>query len=404
MKRRAICVVTTSRSDYGLLRWLMQAIQADEELQLQVIATGMHLSPEFGLTFKEIECDGVPIDYKVEMLLSADSEGAVTKSVGVGLLGFSYALADLRPDILVVLGDRFELLSAVIAGLIGRIPIAHIHGGETTEGAIDEGIRHAITKMASLHFAATEAYRQRIVQMGEDPARVFAYGAPGLDALRLLPLLTRGELASHLNFDLDEPTAIVTYHPVTLEKSTASEQVDNLLAALEREHVRAVFTKANADMQGRLINQRIAEFCELHPAEYLLCESLGQRVYLSCLQHLDLMVGNSSSGLIEAPSFGLPVVNIGDRQRGRIRAANVIDVANRVSDIAAGIRQTSSPAWKASLRGLRNPYVGPEAGMTSVHIKEELKRTELGETLLKKRFHDMPANVAGQLDHGAVQW
>ena len=294
---RRICVVTTSRADYGLLRGLMRAIREDEALALQVIATGMHLCPEFGLTGQDIERDGFRIDRKIEMLLSADSDPATTKSIGVGLLGFADALTELHPDLLVLLGDRFELLAPAIAALLARIPIAHIHGGETSQGAVDEGVRHAVTKLASLHFASTETYRHRIIQMGEDPERVFAFGAPGLDALYEVTLLTKPELAARLDFDLAAPTALVTYHPVTLERNTAEQQIENLLIALQQERVQAVFTQANADVQGRWINQRIAAFCKNHPSDSRLYDNLGQRVYLSCLRHLDLMIGNSSSGL-----------------------------------------------------------------------------------------------------------
>lgn len=392
MITRRICVVTTSRADYGLLYWLMRAIREDDALELQVIAAGMHLSPEFGLTYRDIERDGFRIDRKIEMLLSGDTDSAVAKSIGVGLVAFSDALAGLRPDIVVLLGDRFELLSAAIAALIGRIPIAHIHGGETSQGAIDEAVRHALTKMASLHFAATESYRRRIIQMGEDPQSVFAFGAPGLDALHQLTLLTRKELESHLDFKLESRTAIVTYHPVTLERNAAEQQVENLLTALLQENVRAVLTKSNADTEGRLINERLAEFCKKHPTDYRLYESLGQKVYLSCLRHLDLMIGNSSSGLVEAPSFKLPVVNIGDRQRGRIKASNVIDVGYSVSEITTGIRQAASRVWREGLEDMNNPYAGDGDGRVSVRIKEQLKSVDISESLLKKEFHDLPIN------------
>ena len=390
MTPRRICVVTTSRADYGLLRGLMRAIREDEALALQVIATGMHLCPEFGLSARDIERDGFQIDRKIEMLLSADSDRATTKSIGVGLLGFADALTELHPDLLVLLGDRFELLAPAIAALLAKIPIAHIHGGETSQGAIDEGIRHAITKLASLHFAATQAYRWRIIQMGEDPRCVFAFGAPGLDALHQVRLLTKPELVARLDFELAAPTALVTYHPVTLEQDTADQQIEHLLTALLREKVRAVFTKANADAQGRLINQRVAAFCQDHPVDYRLYDNLGQQIYLSCLRHLDLMIGNSSSGLIEAPSFKLPVVNIGERQRGRIRGANVIDVGYSVGEIVAGIRQALSPPWWEGIRDMTNPYAGRDDGRVSFDIKEQLKQVELTEALLKKRFYDLP--------------
>lgn len=393
MTSRRICVVTTSRADYGLLRGLLRAIRDDEALVLQVIATGMHLCPEFGLSCRDIEQDGFRIDRKIEMLLSADSDSAAAKSIGVGLLAFADALAELRPDILVVLGDRFELLAAVIAALLAKIPIAHIHGGETSQGAIDEGVRHAITKMASLHFAATEAYRRRIIQMGEDPRLVFAFGAPGLDALHQITPLTKSELAARLGFELATPTALVTYHPVTLEKDTAEQQIEQLLNALLHEKIRAVFTKANADTQGRLINRRIAEFCQARPTDYRLYDNLGQQLYLSCLRHLDLMIGNSSSGLIEAPSFKLPVVDIGDRQQGRIKAANVIEVGYSTEEIVAGIRQALSRAWREGIRDMINPYAGRGDGRVSFYIKEQLKQAELTEALLKKRFYDLPGNI-----------
>lgn len=393
MSERRICVVTTSRADYGLLQGLMQAIREDEALALQVIATGMHLCPEFGLTYRAIEQDGFRIDRKIEMLLSADSDSAAAKSVGVGLLALADALIELNPDLIVVLGDRFELLAAAIAALLAKIPIAHIHGGETSQGAVDEGVRHAITKMASLHFAATEAYRRRIIQMGEEPCRVFAFGAPGLDALHQIELLTEPELEARLDFALAGPIALVTYHPVTLERDTAERQIENLLTALRQERVRAVFTKANADAQGRLINRRIARFCQDHPADYRLYDNLGQRVYLSCLRQVDLMIGNSSSGLIEAPSFKLPVINIGDRQRGRIKAANVIDVGYSTEEIAAGIRQALSRAWREKIQDMTNPYAGQGDGKVNFHIKEQLKQVELNEAFLKKQFCDIPHNI-----------
>jgi GDP/UDP-N,N'-diacetylbacillosamine 2-epimerase (hydrolysing) len=389
MRPRRVCVVTTSRADYGLLRGLMTAIRDDPEMELQVVATGMHLAPEFGLTYREIEGDGLRIDRKVDMLLSADSDCAVTKSIGLGLIAFSETYVGLRPDVVVLLGDRFELLSAAIAALIEKIPIAHLHGGETSQGAVDEAVRHSITKMASLHFVATEDYRRRVIQMGEDPRLVFAYGAPGLDAMHQVTLLSKSELEVHLGFALQAPTALVTYHPVTLETDTAEWQITNLLTALTEEGVRAVITKANADSQGRSINRILEEFCADRAADYRLFDSLGQTVYLSCLRHLDLMVGNSSSGLIEAPSFALPVVNIGDRQQGRIKAANVIDVGPSVVEIVEGIRRARSKEWRETLVDLRNPYAGDGDESVSFRIKEQLKGITLMESLLKKRFHDL---------------
>jgi len=380
----------------------MRAIDEDDALELQVVATGMHLTSEFGLTYREIEDDGFTIDRKVELPLPADSDAAVSKAIGIGLVAFADVLDELRPDILVALGDRYELLSPVIAAFVARIPIAHIHGGETSQGAIDEGVRHAITKMAALHFPATEAYRQRIIQMGEDPETVFAYGAPGLDALHSVQLLTKEELAALLGRELESPVAIVTYHPVTLERDTAGGQIENVLAALLQEQVGAVFTKSNADAQGTLINARIAAFCREHPSRYGLYDNLGRTAYLSCLQHLDLMLGNSSSGLIEAPSFHLPTVNIGDRQLGRVEAESVIDVGYSTGEIAAGIRQALSSGWRAGLKDVENPYAGPLDGKVSERIKDQLKHAELGERLLKKRFHDVPVPIADTRLHSGA--
>ncbi len=342
MKRRKICVVTTSRADYGLLYWLMKAIDEDPALELQVVATGMHLCPEFGLTYRKIEEDGFKMARKVDMILSGDTEASVVKSVGVGLVSFSDVYEDLRPDIVVVLGDRYELFAVAIPALLQRVPIAHIHGGETSQGAVDEGVRHALTKMASLHFPATEAYRKRIIQMGEDPGRVFNFGAPGLDWVSRLPLLGRNELQKRLDFDLSGKVAMVTYHPVTLEGEAWERQIEDLFRAVDRSGIKAIFTKANADAHGRMINGKIEQFCNEHPKRFRLYDNLGQVLYLSCLKNLDLMIGNSSSGIVEAPTFKLPVVNIGDSQKGRMKAANMIDTGCDAGEILGSIRRANS--------------------------------------------------------------
>jgi UDP-hydrolysing UDP-N-acetyl-D-glucosamine 2-epimerase len=389
VNQRKICVVTTSRADYGLLFYLLREIQADPDLQLLIIATGMHLSPEFGLTASDIERDGFRLDKKVEMLLSADSETAIVKSIGLGMVGFADALGSLKPDILVLLGDRFELLAPAAAALHLRIPIAHIHGGETSQGAVDESTRHAITKMACLHFAATELYRKRVVQMGEDPGRVYNFGAPGLDYVHRQKLLSRNQLAAQLGLDLNATTAIVTYHSVTLESRSSLEQIEGLLAALRRSGIAAVFTKANADANGRIINQTVARFCDSNQTKYRLFDNLGQKIYLSCLKHLDLMIGNSSSGLTEAPSFRLPVVNIGDRQKGRIKAANIIDTGYGAREILKDIRKACSSVFKKNLANLKNPYDPFGDGKTSFRIKETLKKTVINRDFLQKKFFDM---------------
>ncbi len=388
-KKRKICVVTTTRADYGLLCRLMKEISVDPELELAVIATGMHLSPEFGLTVREIEADGFHVDKRIEMLLSSDSESSIVKSMGVAMISLADAIKDVGPDIVVLLGDRFEIVPVALASVVFRIPLAHIHGGETSQGAIDEAFRHSVTKMASLHFPSTETYRNRIIQMGENPDLVFNFGAPGLDAIYNLPLLDRKELETSLQFSLDGVVAIVTYHPVTTERGTALEQAENLVKAIESSGIRAIFTKANADADGRVINMKVSEFCLSTPEKYRMFDSLGQVRYMSCLRHLDLMVGNSSSGLIEAPSFGLPVVNIGDRQKGRMRAANVFDVGNAVEDIRQGISWVLSPAFRKSLEGMENPHDKFRDGQTSRRIKEQLKTIELSAHLIKKEFRDI---------------
>jgi UDP-hydrolysing UDP-N-acetyl-D-glucosamine 2-epimerase len=393
VNRRKLCVVTTSRADYGLLYWLMKEIRSDDALQLQLIVTGMHLAPEFGLTYRQVEKDGFTIDRRIDMLLSSDSEKAIVKSIGIGLLGFSDALDELQPDIMVVLGDRFELLSATISALSQRIPIAHIHGGETSQGAIDEAVRHSITKMATMHFPATEVYRERIVQMGEDPDLVFNYGAPGLDNIYRLPLLNRVQLEGRLKFDLSGTVAMVTYHPVTLEKNKAADQAANILDAMTSTGIKAVFTKANADAHGREINRILEAFCDANEERFRIYDNLGQLVYLSCLQNLDLMIGNSSSGLTEAPSFSLPVVNIGDRQKGRIRATNIIDVGYTVEEIVNGIRLACTETFRKRIAGAHNPYSKYADGKTSYRIKEKLKEIELSESLFKKTFHDYTLEV-----------
>jgi len=389
VKKRKICVVTTSRADYGLLYWLMDAIRNDTALVLQVVATGMHLSTEFGFTVQAIEADGFIIDKKIEMLLSSDREEAAIKSTGIGLISFADALSDLRPDVLVLLGDRYELLSAAIAALIHKIPIAHIHGGEATRGAVDESIRHAITKMASLHFPATETYRRRIIQMGENPKHVFNYGAPGLDNLYKNQLMNRNDLQNHLGFDLSGTVAIVTYHPVTLESNTTGRQIDIILKAITQKKIKAIFTQANADIYGSIINKKIEAFCSLNPHTARFHHNLGQIPYLSCIKNLDLMIGNSSSGLIEAPSFRLPVVNIGNRQSGRIKAENVIDTGYSLSEIMRGIEKACSGSFKKGIKKMKNPYARFKDGKVSYRIKEKIKEIGLNQGLLMKKFHDI---------------
>jgi len=381
--------VTTSRAEFGLLLGLLKAIRADSALRLQVIASGMHLAPEFGLTVREIAAEGVKLDRKIDLRLTGGSGMANAKSIGLGLARFADALAELQPAIVVLLGDRFELLAPAISALMLRIPIAHIHGGELSEGAIDDSVRHALTKMASLHFAATEPYRRRIIQMGESPNRVFNFGAPGLDQLYGSTLLTRLQLEQELGFCLQDPVALVTYHPVTRDAGSADAQVRCLVAAIKASGLKAVFTMANADAQGARINARLRALCRQTPKKFRWIPHLGHHRYLSCLAHVAVMVGNSSSGLTEAPSFRLPVVNIGDRQRSRVRAANVIDVQCSRAAILHGIKRAISSRFRASLRDMRNPYDRFHDGSASERIKDVLKNVCLSDDLLKKSFHDL---------------
>ena len=356
MAKRRICVVTGTRAEYGLLRWVIDGIAKSTVLELQLIATGMHLSPEFGLTVQEIEADGHRIDRMVEMLLSSDTPVGITKSMGLGMIGFADALAELQPDLLLVLGDRFEIFAAASAALIARIPIAHIHGGELTEGAFDDAIRHSITKMAHLHFVAAEEYRQRVIQMGEHPDRVFLVGSLGVDAIKRLKLLSREELEESLDFKLGPHNLLITFHPVTLEKNTSAYQMGELLAALdELEDTHLIFTMPNADTDGRVLIQMIHEFCSTRPHAKAFT-SLGQLRYFSCIQHVDGVVGNSSSGLVEVPSFKKGTVNIGDRQKGRLRAASVLDCNPTRASIQQALTTLFSENFIKTLPSITYPY------------------------------------------------
>lgn len=358
MAKRKICVATGTRAEYGLLRWVIDGIAKSPVLELQLIVTGMHLSPEFGLTVQEIEADGHRIDRKVEMLLSSDTPVGITKSMGLGMIGFADALAELQPDLLLVLGDRFEIFAAASAALIARIPIAHIHGGELTEGAFDDAIRHSITKMAHLHFVAAEEYRQRVIQMGEHPDRVFLVGGLGVDAIKRLKLMNREELEESLDFKLGPRNLLITFHPVTLEHNTSAHQMGELLAALDDlEDTHLIFTMPNADTDGRVLIQMIHEFCATRPHTKAYT-SLGQLRYFSCIQHVDGVVGNSSSGLAEVPSFKKGTVNIGDRQKGRLKAETVIDVEPDRQSISSGLMHLFSKAFIIQLTQVDSPYKG----------------------------------------------
>lgn len=383
--KRKICVITGSRAEYGLLHRIMQGIQDDPELTLQIIATGMHLSPEFGLTFREIEQDGFQIDRKVEILTSSDTPVGIAKSMGLGLIGFADALNDLHPDLIVVLGDRFEIFSAVAAALVARIPVAHLHGGEATEGSIDEALRHSITKMSHLHFVAAEEYRQRVIQLGEQPDHVFVVGGLGVDTIKHMQLLDRIALEQLLGLQLGDKSLLVTFHPVTLEAVSAADQMAELLAALDAlPDTQLVFTMPNADTDGRILIRMIEQFVAQH-ANSRAYASLGQMRYLSCLAHVDGVVGNSSSGLLEAPSFQKGTINIGDRQRGRLQATSIINCKPTRQSITIALAQLYSADFQLGLGKVQNPY---GVGGASDLIVATLKTAPLGGAI-KKSFHNI---------------
>jgi len=383
MPKRKICVVTGSRAEYGLLYWLMKEIQADPDLQLQICATGMHLSPEFGLTYKVIEADGFAIAAKVEMLLSSDTPVGIAKSMGLGVIGFADALERLSPDILVLLGDRYEIFAAAQAAMVARVPIAHIAGGDVTEGAFDEAIRHSITKMAHLHFVTNELSAHRVRQLGENPAYIFNVGSPGLDYIKRMKFLGRCELEEALDFKFREKNLLVTFHPVTLESQPAESQFQELLTALDSlgQNVGIIFTKPNSDTDGRAIIRLMDQYVASH-ANAKAYTSLGQARYLSAMSQVDAVVGNSSSGLYEAPSLGRPTVNIGDRQKGRLQATSVINCRQEAVAIAEAI----SHALVSNCSGTVNPYGD---GNSSVRIKDHRKKIVHPSELLKKHFFDL---------------
>jgi UDP-hydrolysing UDP-N-acetyl-D-glucosamine 2-epimerase len=382
---RRIGVVTVSRSDYGHLRPVLGAIRRAPDLELVLFVASMHLAPEFGSTAREIEADGFPIAERIPMLGPGDSPEAVAASTGRGVDGFAHAFARQRPDLLVVLGDRFEMLAAAVAALPFALPVAHIHGGEVSEGAMDNQIRHAITKLAHVHFASAEVHAHRIAQMGEEAWRIHAVGGPGLDRITTVEPLSREALARELDMPANGPWLLVTFHPVTLECRDTASHMDELLAALEKTDGTLVITYPNADTSGRLIIERLEEFVTRHPGRCRLSRNLGDRVYLSLLRHADMMIGNSSSGLIEAPSFGLPVVNIGARQRGRLRGANVIDVEPERGEILRGIDAAQTAAFRARARGAANLYGD---GHAAPRIVEVLRTVPLDARLVQKRFAD----------------
>lgn len=384
---KKVCVLTGTRAEYGLLKPLIKKINNDAELQLQLVVTGMHLSSEFGLTYKEIERDGFEITERNEMLLSSDTPNGITKSVGLGTIGFADIFTRIIPDMVVILGDRYEALAAATAAMIHRIPIAHIHGGELTLGAIDDAVRHSITKMSALHFTSTEEYRKRVIQLGEEPKRVFCVGALGVENIREQKLMDRKSLSESIVFSLDKPYVVVTFHPVTLENNTAGEQFENLLTALDgfpEYHV--IFTKANADTDGRIINQKTDWYVKQSNSRATAVASLGMIRYLSALKYCEMVIGNSSSGIMEAPSFKIPTVNIGNRQQGRIKPKSVIDCGNSIEDISTSIRKAKRLKTEGILDEIENPY---EKSNTSDTILSEIRKYLTENKTIEKQFYDI---------------
>lgn len=383
---RKICVVTGTRAEYGLLYWLMKEIQQDADLELQLIVTGSHLAPEFGYTVREIEKDGFHIHERIEMLMSSDTSVSLTKSMGIALIGFADAFARLKPDIVVLLGDRYEIMTAAQAAMMARIPIAHIHGGERTEGAIDEAIRHAITKMSHLHFVATEEYRRRVIQLGEQPEVVFNFGAIGIDNIVKLSLLNRKELEEALQFNLGDMYFVVTYHPVTLDKSGRVNAFQELLEALNAyPKAKIIITKPNADLHSKEIIKMIDRFAEEQSDRVLAVDSLGQLRYLSAVKHCDVVIGNSSSGIIEVPALKKPTVNIGERQKGRAMGTTIINVSEKRDEIISAIGKALSPLFKQQIKVSKSIY---GHGDVSRRIKEVIKSYPL-DKILCKSFYDI---------------
>ncbi|KPK27756.1 MAG: UDP-N-acetylglucosamine 2-epimerase [Desulfobacterales bacterium SG8_35_2] len=391
MKRR-VCVFTGSRADYGLLKPLMNEIQRSPELDLRILVSGAHLSNDFGMTYKEIEEDGFIIDEKIDIQLISDTPQGICNSMGHGMTGYSEALHRLEPDLVVILGDRYEAFTMAAAATVCRVPIAHIHGGETTQGAIDEAFRHSITKMSHIHFTSTEDYGRRVIQLGENPERVIVTGALGIESILNLNFLSKEELAEELDFDLGDHFLLVTYHPVTLENNSSKNQFQNLLAAIEQfPDCQIIFTKTNTDPDGKIINSLTDKFVEKSNGRAKAFTSLGQLKYLSAMKYASAVVGNSSSGIIEAPSLKVPTLNIGDRQKGRTRANSIIDCCTDKNDIIVNLQKVLSGDFNKLALQVENPYEGtaPAKNITNILHTIDLSNT------LKKEFYDINVIITG---------
>ena len=384
-KIKKICVFTGARAEYGLLKPLLREIISDKNLELQLLVTGMHLSPEFGLTYKIIENDGFLINEKIEMVVSADTPSSICKSIGLGLIGYADALRRLKPDFIVLLGDRYETLAGAIASLVSRIPIAHIQGGELTYGATDDSMRHSITKMSMLHFTYNKIYSKRVIQLGENPFHVFDVGALNVESIKSINLLKKNEFQKKIKFKLGDINCLITFHPVTLEVNTAMKQFSSLLNVLtQHKNIHCIFTKTNSDVEGRVINDLIDQFVSKNKERSVSFISMGQQLYFSAMSLVDVVIGNSSSGIIETPSFRVPTINIGDRQSGRIKANNIIDCQPNEESISASLKKSLNPRFVHSIKDMKNPF---EKKDTAKNIKNKIKSFESAKQA-KKVFFD----------------
>lgn len=382
--RKNIVVVSGSRADYGLLRWVIDGVKKSDYLNLKLIATGMHLSPEFGLTINSIKKDGYDIYKNVECLLSSDSSSSIGKSIGLGIIGFSDAFSEINPDLIILLGDRFEIFAAATAAMVSKIPIAHLHGGETTEAAIDEAIRHSITKMSHLHFVASKKYKQRVTQLGENPKMIFNVGGLGIDNILKIKLIEKYDLEKKLDFKFGKKNILVTFHPVTLEDETSASQMRELLSSLSiLKETKIIFTMPNADADGRIIIDLIKDFCKNNPHSKFY-KSLGQEKYLSCINQVDFVIGNSSSGIIEVPTFKKGTINIGDRQKGRLQAKSIVNCRPIKEDITQAIKLIYTKEFQESLSKVKNPYGNGGASEKIIKVIEEIKLN----SILKKKFYE----------------
>lgn len=385
---KKVCIVTGTRAEYGLLKPLIKKVNEDNDLILQLLVTGMHLSPEFGLTYNEIINDGFEITEKVEMLLSSDTSVGISKSMGLAMISFSEVFERIKPDILVILGDRYEIFAVASAAMIAKIPIAHLHGGEATEGLIDEAIRHSITKMSYLHLTSTEEYRNRVIQLGENPNRVFNVGAIGVENIKNLNFIEEDILGKEIGINFSKEVVLLTFHPTTLENNSAEEQFKNILNSLDKfNHIKIIFTKANSDTEGRIINKLIDKYVLDNPKKCVAYTSMGQLRYLSAMKYCSVVVGNSSSGIIEAPIFKKPTINIGDRQKGRIQTDSIINCNPIDEEITSAIKKALSKEFNDKLKNLKTPYGD---GIVSERIIEILKDYLLNHKIsIKKKFYDI---------------